>query len=71
MTVHTANCWPGEKVLISPRSVDWIDVPRGITQLDVISQKVKNSPSYVATETVDGAFEESFDSYYGIRFTRR
>ena len=71
MTVHTANWWPGEKVLISPRSVDWIDVARGIIQLDVTRQKVKDSPSYLAAETVDGAFEESFDSYYGIRFIRR
>jgi hypothetical protein len=71
MTVHTANWWPGEKVLISPRSVDWIDVARGIIQLDVTRQKVKDRTSYVATETVDGAFEASFDSYYGIRFIRR
>jgi len=71
MTVHTANWWPGEKVLISPRSVDWIDVARGIIQLDVTRQKVKDSPPYVAAQTVDGAFEESFHSYYGIRFVRR
>ena len=68
LTVHTSHWWPGEKVLISPRSVDWIDWARSIIHLDVTRQKVKDSPPYI---TADGAFEASFHSHYGIRLGRR
>lgn len=71
MTMHTASWWAGEKVLVSTRSVDWIDRARSIIHLDVTRQKVKDSPPYVETETVDGAFEELFYSYYSIRGPRR
>jgi hypothetical protein len=33
--------------------------------LDVDRQKVKDSPLYDATTTVDGAYERHFHSYYG------
>lgn len=71
IAVNTAHWWPGERVLISPRSVEWIDVARGVLQLDVDRQKVKDSPPYDVTATADGAFEEQFQTYYGIRFGRR
>ncbi len=63
IAVDTANWWPGEKVLISPRSVEWIDVARGVLQLDTDRQKVKDSPPYTLAATADGAFEEQFQTY--------
>jgi hypothetical protein len=71
LIVHTSDWWPGEKVLVSPLSIDWIDGARSITHLNVTRQKVKDSPPYVAGETVDGAYEELFLTYYGIRWARR
>lgn len=71
LTVHTSSWWAEEKLLLSPLSIDWIDWARGIIMLDVIRQKVKDSPPYVAAETVDGAFEELFHTYYGFRGPRR
>ena len=71
MIVHTSSWWPGEKLLVSPLSVDWIDWARSIIHLDVTRQKVKESPRYVAAETVDGVYEESFHSHYGISWARR
>jgi len=64
----TRNWWPGERVLISPRSVREIDWARRLIHLDVNRQKVKGSPSYDPSITVDGAYDEKFLTYYGIRW---
>ena len=64
--VDTRNWWPGERVLISPRSVREIDWADKLIHLDVRRQKVKDSPPYDQSITVDGAYEEKFLTYYGI-----
>jgi hypothetical protein len=71
LVVHTSSWWPGEKRLISPQSIDWIDWARSIIHLDVTCQKVKDSPPYAATATVDGAFDELFGTYFGIHWVGR
>ncbi len=71
LVVHTSSWWPGEKLLVSPLSIDWIDRARSIIHLDVTRQKVKDSPPYVAADTVDGAYDELFHTYYGLRLARR
>jgi PRC-barrel domain len=68
ITVHTANWLPGEKVLISPRSVQLLDLEHGHIHVDVTREKVKDSPRYEPTDTVDGAFDEKFLTYYGIKW---
>ena len=68
--VDTRNWWPGSKVLISPRSVRSIDRTNRLVHLDVDRRKVKNSPPYDPATTVDGAYEETFLTYYGIRWTQ-
>lgn len=68
ITVDTRNWWPGKKVLISSRSIrriDWVD---GLIHLDVDRQKVKEGPPYDPAVTVDGAYDETFLTYYGIRW---
>jgi len=65
LVIDTKNWWPGKKVLISPRSarkIDWMDK---LVNLDVDRQKVKDSPTYDATTTVDRAYEKHFHGYYG------
>jgi len=54
-----------EKVLISPRSVRKIDWANRLMHLDVDRQKVKDSPAYDATMTVDRTYEERFHDHYG------
>ena len=66
--VDTRNWWPGERVLISPRSAREIDWADKLIHLDVSRQKVKDSPPYDPSITVDGAYEEKFLTYYGIRW---
>ena len=65
VVVDTRNWWPGKKVLISPRSVQKIDWANRLMHLDVDRQKVKDSPAYDATTTVDQTFEERFHDHYG------
>jgi len=53
--------------------------PSGSVHLDVDRQEVLNSSPYDPSKTADGAYDESFLTYYGIRwveagrklFTRR
>ncbi len=68
LVVDTKNWWPAEKVLISPRSAREIDWSNKLVHLDVDRQRVKNSPTYDASTTVDQAYDETFLTYYGIRW---
>jgi len=65
VAVDTRNWWPGKKVLISPRSVREIDWANRLMHLDVDRQKVKDSPAYDPTMTVDQTYEERFHDHYG------
>ncbi len=68
LVVDTKNWWPGKKVLISPgsaRDIDWTD---RLVNLNVDRQRVKDSPEYGASTTVDQAYEEKFLTYYGIKW---
>jgi len=65
LVVDTKNWWPGKKVLISPRSVKRIDWTGKRVNLNVDRQRVKDSPAYDASTTVDRAYEHHFHDYYG------
>jgi hypothetical protein len=68
VVVDTKNWWPGTKVLISPRSAREIDWAARLIHLNVNRQKVKHGPPYDPSITVDGAYDETFLTYYGIRW---
>ena len=63
--VDTRNWWPGKKVVISPRSVREIDWNDKLVNLNVDRQRVKDSPAYDASTTVDRAYERHLHSHYG------
>ena len=66
--VDTKNWWPGKKILVSSRSageIDWMD---RLVNLDVDRQKIKDSPAYDPTITIDRAYDEKLLTYYGIKF---
>jgi hypothetical protein len=67
LVVDTKNWWPGKMVLISPRSAKDIDWSKKLVSLDVDRQKVKDSPAYDESKTVDRAYEKQFHNYYGDR----
>jgi sporulation protein YlmC with PRC-barrel domain len=70
LVADTKNWWAGKKVLISPglaQAINWND--RRVN-LNVDRQRVKDSPAYDASTTVDGAYEKRFhDHYLDIRAT--
>jgi hypothetical protein len=65
LVVDTKNWWPAKKVLISPRSARAIDWTEKLVDLDVDRQRVKNSPAYDASMTLDPAYEKKFHAHYG------
>jgi hypothetical protein len=71
LIVDTKNWWPGKKVLISPRSAAEIDWTDKLVNLDVVRQKVKDSPVYDPALTVDRAYDDKFLTYYGINWATK
>jgi hypothetical protein len=64
LVVDTKNWWPGKKVLISPSSAHDINWSGRLVNLDVDRQRVKTSPEYDATTTVDRGYEMRFHNHY-------
>jgi hypothetical protein len=71
LVVDTTNWWPAKKVLISPRSARTIDWTDRLVNLDVDRQRVKDSPAYDPSITVDPDYDDNFLTYYGIRFVAK
>jgi hypothetical protein len=69
LKIDTKNWWPGSRVLMPPSSVRSIDRPNRLVHLDVDRQQVKDSPRYDPSKTVDGAYDDAFLWYCGIRWT--
>jgi sporulation protein YlmC with PRC-barrel domain len=65
LIVDTSNWWAGKKVLISPRSAGEIDWSDKLVNLRVDRQRVKDSPAYDPSITVDRDYERRFHSHYG------
>ena len=65
LVVDTSNWWIGKKVLISPRSARTVDWTHKLVHLDVDRQRIKDSPAYDPSMTVDRAYETDFHKYYG------
>jgi hypothetical protein len=60
LVVDTKNWWHGKKVLISPSwtsDINWTD---NVVKLNVDRKRVKDSPTYDASTTVDRALQETF-----------
>lgn len=67
LVIDTKNCWPGKKVLISPRSVTDIDWTGRLVSIDLSRDKLQAGPAYDASMNIDTAFDEKFQTYYGIK----
>jgi uncharacterized protein YrrD len=64
LVVDTKNWWPGNKVLISPLSVREIRWADRMVSLSVNRQRVKDSPAYDPSMTVDSIYEGVFHKHY-------
>lgn len=58
--VNTKNWWPGKIVVIAPSSIDTIDWTDSLVNLKIDRKKVKSSPAYDASTTIDRAMMETF-----------
>jgi sporulation protein YlmC with PRC-barrel domain len=65
LVVDTKNWWPTKKVLISPLSVRKIEWADRRVRLGAARQKVKDSPAYDPSTTVDPVYEKNFHEHYG------
>lgn len=68
LTIDTGNWWPGERVLIAPRSILKIDWVAEVIHLNVDRETVKKSPPYDPVITVDGAYDEKHMAYYNLYY---
>lgn len=68
LTVHTADWWPGVKVLVAPSSITSVDADQRRVTLDLDSETVKAAPVFDATTTLDGVADAKFLTYFGIRW---
>ena len=68
--INTRNWWPGQKILISPRSVTTIEWPASLLHLGLTREKIRGGPRYDPAMTVDDAYDEAFLTYYGIKCRR-
>lgn len=71
LVVHTGAWWADRKVLILPDLIARFDDIRASIDLTVDRAKVRSSPDYIDAETVDGAYDEQFHIYYGVKWMRK
>ena len=63
--VDTRNWWPGKKVLVSPdwiKDISWADSEVAV---DVVREKVKNSPEFDPAISLNRDYETRLYDYYG------
>ena len=71
LTVDAETWTPGGKVMVSRKAITHIDRAAKIIHLDVDREAVKASPAYDEQISVDGADDEPFLSYFGIKFVKK
>ena len=69
VAVHTADWWPGVKVLIAPASVVEVDTETRRLVLDIEGERVRAAPVFDSAATLDGMEDAKFLTYFGIRWT--
>jgi len=67
LTIDTKNWLPGQRVVISPRLIRHLDWLSHAIYLTVTAAKIKSSPPYDPAMTEDGAFNDAFEDYFGLK----
>jgi hypothetical protein len=65
LVVDTVNWWMGKHVLVAPSAVKEIDWLQRFVRLDLTCYKIKGSPAWEGTGTIDRAYERLLHRYYG------
>lgn len=70
IVVDTENWWPGEKSPdLAPLGMT-NQMGGGVDRPRCRSAESQGSPPYISADTVDGAYDEKFLTYYGIKWVR-
>ncbi len=67
LVVDRKYWWPAKRILVSSRLAGEIDWTNALVNLDVARQRIKDSPAYDASMTIDRAYDEKLLTYYGIK----
>lgn len=70
LEIDTTGWWDGKKVVVPPLNVARIDGRDRVVHMAVDRARVRNSPPYDPSMTIDGAYEEKVLTYYGIKFVK-
>jgi hypothetical protein len=65
LVVDTVNWWMGKHVLVAPSTVKEIDWLQRFVRVDLTCYKIKGSPAWENTGTIDKAYEHILRIYYG------
>jgi hypothetical protein len=66
LVASTGNWLSKRVVLISPYSLESIDVDDRVIHLNLTKKQIENSPSLESDQPVSHQFEESYSGYYGF-----
>jgi hypothetical protein len=65
LVVNTGNWLTGRKVLLSPYSLNGIDLPEEQVSVQLTKKQIEDSPSIDTDEPISDQYENSFNGYYG------
>lgn len=65
LVIDTRNWLPGRKVLVAANWLTSVDWPSGKIAVDLARERIKSSPEYDPTITLDRAYVESLHQHYG------
>jgi hypothetical protein len=65
LVIDTGNWLPGKMTLLSPRWLEGVDDRRQEMRTGFSREKIKGSPVYDPSKSIDRAYEEKLFSYYG------
>ena len=65
LVIDTSNWWVGQHVLIAPLAIKEVNWPERFIGLDITRAKVKASPSWNPSDTIDGTFQRRLHEHYG------
>ena len=71
LVINPSDPLSEERVLVPVQTVATIDYPGATLTLTATHRFVRESLHYDPNQTVDGAYDESFLTYYGIRFVKK
>ncbi len=65
-TVKTGNWFSGEKMYISPASIESINVNDEVITTDITKEEAENAPRLEGRELIDRTYETNFHTHYGL-----